>query len=102
MGFSITFLTTKDDVPNIVLSTNDFVKPVVQEENQSGGILNWFKENWMIIFGTVVVIVIAVFLVFWLRNKKQTEKYENDFDYNDDRMTDNMKKQDHKNDKKHN
>jgi len=97
----ITFLTTKDDVPNIVLSTNDFVKPVVQEENQSGGILNWFKENWMIIFGAVVVIVIAVFLVFWLRNKKQTEKYENDFDYNDDRMTDNMKKQDHKNDKKH-
>lgn len=97
----ITFLTTKDDVPNIVLSANDFVKAVVQEENQSGGILNWFKENWMIIFGAVVVIVIAVFLVFWLRNKKQTEMYENDFDYNDDRMTDNMKKQDHKNDKKH-
>lgn len=98
----ITFLTTKDDVPNIVLSASDFVKPVVQEENQSGGILNWFKENWMIILGSVVVaIVIAVFLVFWLRNKKQTEKDENSFDYNDDRMTDNMKKQDHKNDKKH-
>ena len=97
----ITFLTTKDDVPNIVLSANNFVKAVVQEKKQSGGILNWFKENWMIIFGAVVVIVIAVFLVFGLRNKKQTEKYENDFDYNDDRMTDNMKKQNHKNDKKH-
>lgn len=94
----IIFLTTKDEVPNIVLSANDLVKEVVQEVNQSGGILNWLKENWMMIVGGVVVIVIAVFLVFWLLNKKQPKKETNDYS---SQMTKDMKKQNHKNDKKH-
>lgn len=99
----ITFLITKNNVPNIDFIANDFVKVVV-EENQSGGILNWFKENRMIILGAVVVvIVIVVFLVFWLRNRKQTKKGENDFDFNGDSFENpkDMKKQIHNNDKKY-
>lgn len=75
----ITFLTTSQDIPNIIFRAEELEMP---SENvvQGGGFVRWIKDNWIIVLCALFVIGFLSFLIYRMQNKKYSNKSEWDSD----------------------
>lgn len=78
----ITFLTTSQNIPNILLRATDLTENKEPSENsvQDGGIVLWVKENWIIALCVFVLLIIIAFLAYKILYNKHSKKSDGDFD----------------------
>lgn len=91
----IKFLTTAKNVPNIILSTQDFIKSATDDKAPKESWLIGLKKHWIELVGGILGIILIIILLLWLRNKKRLNGNEEDSDDNDDDVSEPMKKQKH-------
>jgi len=82
----ITFLTTSQNIPNIILQATDLtvIKESSQVFAQDGGIIMWMKEKWIIALCALLVIGLLAFLAYKILNKKHPKKSEDNSDFDND------------------
>ena len=91
----ITFLTTSQNIPNILLQATDLtvIKKPSRDFDQDGGIVLWIKENWIIALCVLLLTIgILAFLAYKILYNKHSKKSEGDFDDNDVENNPTMKK----------
>lgn len=67
----ITFITSDQEVPDIVLLAKDF-KTVQKSESWGAGITQWLKENWIIALCSFIGLCVIACIVYWILKRKKS------------------------------